>query len=113
MVTIYEIAKELNVSTATVSRALNNKRNVSKPTRESVISLAKKLNYIPNSLASSLRSGKGKTIGIIVPRINQQFFSNIIHGVEKKLLSKNYRLLICQSNESFTKEIQSRVLVYY
>ena len=107
MVTIYEIAKELNISPATVSRALNNKPNVSKSTKKAVISIAEKLHYVPNSLASSLRNGRGKTIGIIVPQINHQFFSSIIHGAEKTLISKDYNLLICQSNESFVKEVQS------
>jgi LacI family repressor for deo operon, udp, cdd, tsx, nupC, and nupG len=67
---------------------------------------ARELNYKPNSLASNLRKGHSKTIGIVVPRIKQNFFSNVIAGIEEIIYSKNFNLIICQSDESQDKEIK-------
>ncbi|MEA3460376.1 MAG: LacI family DNA-binding transcriptional regulator, partial [Bacteroidota bacterium] len=75
-VTIHDIARELNVSASTVSRALHNHPRISEATRDSVKKVAAKLNYQPNVVASALRRGSSKTVGVIVPRINRNFFSN-------------------------------------
>ncbi|RYG10301.1 MAG: LacI family transcriptional regulator [Chitinophagaceae bacterium] len=104
--TIYDIAKKLNLNASSVSRALSNNSNVSEATRNLILKTAKELNYKQNSLASNLRKGHNQTIGVIVPRINQNFFSNIIAGLEEVTYQKGYNLVICQSNESYAREVK-------
>lgn len=105
-VTIYDIARALNLTASTVSRSLNNNSRINEDTRKLVIAKALEMNYRANSLASNLRKGKSQTIGIVVPRINQSFFANVISGIESITNEKNYNLIICQSNESHEKEIK-------
>ena len=83
--TITEIARELNISPSTVSRALNNHLAISPATREAVIELAQKLNYQPNLLALNLLRKKTNTIGVIVPEITSYFFSSVINGIQDML----------------------------
>ena len=104
--TIYDIAEKLNITASSVSRALNNSNYVNETTKKLILETAAELNYKRNTIASNLRSGKSKTIGIVVPRINQNFFSNVIAGIEGETYEKNYNLIICQSNESHEKEIK-------
>lgn len=105
--TIYDIAEKLNITASSVSRALNNRSHVNAATKELILKTAAELNYKRNILASNLRMGKTKTIGVVVPRINQNFFSNVIVGLEDACYQKGYHLIICQSNESHEKEIDS------
>lgn len=104
--TIYDIAAKLNLNPSSVSRALNNSGSVNEETRKLVMKTAAELNYTRNTLASNLRKGHSKTIGIVVPRINQNFFSNVIAGIEEATYKKGYNLIICQSNELYEKEVQ-------
>lgn len=104
--TIYDIAKKLNLNASSVSRALNGSGNVSEATKKLILKTAKELNYKQNSLASNLRKGENQTIGVVVPRINQNFFSNVIAGIEEITYQKGYNLIICQSNESYDREIK-------
>lgn len=104
--TIYDIAEKLNITASSVSRALNNRNYVNEATKELILKTAAELNYKRNVLASNLRMGKTKTIGVVVPRINQNFFSNVIVGLEDATYQQGYNLIICQSNESHEKEIQ-------
>ncbi len=104
--TIYDIAKKLNLNASSVSRALSNNSNVSEATRKLILETAKELNYKQNSLASNLRKGENQTIGVVVPRINQNFFSNVIAGLEEVTYQKGYNLIICQSNESYEREVK-------
>lgn len=97
--TINDIAKALNVTPSTVSRALAGNTRVSLATREAVRKKAEELGYERNMLASSLRRGTTDTVGMIVPRINRQFFSTVISGVEAILNPAGYNLIICQSHE--------------
>ena len=106
-VTIHDIAKKLNITASTVSRALNNNPRISKETRELVKRTADKMNYQPNTMASNLRKGKGNTIGLIVPRINRFFFADTISGIESVTTPAGYNLIICQSNESYEKEVEN------
>ncbi len=103
-ITISDIAKKLNTTTSTVSRALANNKRISEKTRTLVQNTAKEMGYQPNTLASALRKGKSDTIGIIVPRINKHFFSNVISGVEEILATAGYSLIVCQSSEDENKE---------
>lgn len=97
--TIYDISKKLNVSVATVSRALNNHPRISQETKELVTAAAKEMNYKQNNLAKALKSGETKTVGVIVPYINTNFFSSVIRGLEEELSPHGYRVIICQSHD--------------
>ncbi|MCZ4221677.1 LacI family DNA-binding transcriptional regulator [Pedobacter rhodius] len=103
--TIYDIAKALNVTVSTVSRALSGFPAISDSTRKAVIETAKQLNYSPNKLASALKSGKTYTIGVIVPSVEAHFFATIIDSIEEGLKDAGYRIIVYQSKESLTKEI--------
>ncbi len=105
--TIHDIAAHLNMSASTVSRALANNHRISEKTRALVKSAAIEMNYKPNQLASNLRRGKGKMVGVIVPRINRHFFSHVISGIETITNPAGYSLIICQSNENFQTEVES------
>ncbi len=106
-ITIHDIAKELNVSASTVSRALQNHPRISQSTRDEVQKLATRYNYQPNIMASSLRRGTSKTVGVIIPRINRNFFSNVIGGMEEELAASGYHLMICQTHEQVENEQSS------
>lgn len=104
LVTIHDIAKELNISASTVSRALHNHPRISKATRDAVHEVAEKYSYQPNVMASSLRQGRSKTVGVVVPRINRNFFANVIGGMEEVLAASGYHLMICQTHEKVEDE---------
>lgn len=103
-VTISDIAKELNVTPATVSRALSNHPAISLKTRERVQRTAERLNYRRNRIASSLRSGKTHVVGVIIPSAEINFFGSVIHGIESIANMHGYNVLIYQSNESMDHE---------
>lgn len=102
--TITDLAKALKLNISTVSRALKNNPRISAETRQRVQQMAQKLNYEPNHFASSLRMGKSRSIGIVVPRINRFFFSNVIGGIETIANQNGFNTVICQTHESFRKE---------
>ncbi|MEN8703767.1 MAG: LacI family DNA-binding transcriptional regulator [Polaribacter sp.] len=102
--TIKDIANVLNISAAAVSKALHNDSRISEKTKKAVRQVAENLNYQPNHLASALRSGKSKLIGVIVPKTNSNFFSSVIHNIEEGLNKEGYNIIITQSNESYKKE---------
>lgn len=104
-VTLKQIAKELDVSISTVSKALKNSSEISEDTRLKVQAFAKLYNYKPNLIALSLKNRKTKTIGIIIPEIIHHFFSTIISGVEAVSNEKGYNVMVCLSDESFDKEV--------
>ena len=106
-VTIYDIAEELKISAATVSRGLKDDPKVSKKTKKKILELAHKIGYRSNHFARNLRNQKTDTIGVIVPRLNSNFMSSIISGIEKIANSEGYNLIISQSSESFLKEAAS------
>ena len=102
--TIKDIANVLNISAAAVSKALHDDSRISKKTKKAVRQVAKNLNYQPNHLASALRKGKSKLVGVIVPRTNSNFFSSVIQNIEEVLNKEGYNIIITQSNESYQKE---------
>ena len=106
-ITINDIAKRLGTTPSTVSRALADNKRVSLKTRELVKKVAKEMGYQPNLMAASLRKGKSDLIGMIVPRINRHFFSNVISGVEEVLNPEGYSLLIMQSQERVEVEAKA------
>jgi LacI family transcriptional regulator len=103
-VTILDIARELKVTGATVSRALNNHSSVKEETKKAIQEMALKLNYQPNKIASSLRLGRSNIIGVIIPSAEINFFGSVIHGIEKVANENNYNVLIYQSNELYEYE---------
>ncbi|KSA14707.1 MAG: LacI family DNA-binding transcriptional regulator [Maribacter dokdonensis] len=102
--TIYDIAKELNITAATVSRALNNNPKISEKTRNLVLATATKLNYKQNRLALALKSGKSKNVGVVVPFINKNFFASVIRGIEDELYPKGFHVIISQTYEDRNRE---------
>jgi LacI family transcriptional regulator len=105
-VTIIDIAKELKVTAATVSRALNNHPGISAETKQKVAEVANRLNYRTNKIASSLRSGKSHAIGVLIPSAEINFFGSVIHGIEQMANINGYNVLIYQTNESRDYEVK-------
>lgn len=105
--TIKDIAKELNVSTSTVSRALKDYPGISDETKRKVKELADRLNYRPNAVALSLRKSKSFTIGVIIPEVVHFFFSTVISGVEEVAHANGYNVILVQTNEKLSREKSS------
>jgi LacI family transcriptional regulator len=103
-VTIYDIANELKISVATVSRALKDDPLVSRKTKKKISELAEKLDYRSNILARNLRSQKTNTIGVIVGKIASHFQASVISGIEDVANKHGYNLIISQSSEQYSKE---------
>ncbi|WP_127132768.1 LacI family DNA-binding transcriptional regulator [Pseudoflavitalea rhizosphaerae] len=103
-VTIYDIAKYLNLSATTVSRGLKDHPTINKQTRKKIAEAAQLLGYRSNTFASSLRSKRTNTIGVIVPRLNSQFMSGVLAAMEDTASREGYNLLITQSLEKEEKE---------
>jgi LacI family transcriptional regulator len=104
-VNLKRLAQELNLSIATVSRALQDSYEVSAQTKERVKALAAKLNYEPNAYASSLRRNVSKTIGVIIPEVNNHFFSLAINGIEEVARQSGYHVLIYLTHEDYEREV--------
>ena len=104
-ITLKQIARELDVSISTVSKALRDSGEISEDTRQKVQAFAKLYNYRPNNIALSLKNRKTKTIGVIIPEIVHHFFSKVISGIELVANKRGYNVIIGLSNESFDKEV--------
>ncbi len=111
-VTIYDLAEELDVSPATVSRGLNNHPSISEATKERIIAVAKASGYRTNKFAVNLSKQKSNTIGVIVPRLNSYFMSTVLAGIEKVANDVGYNLIISQSLESEAKEKMNAKTLY-
>lgn len=103
--TIKDIARSLNVSISTVSRALKDHPDISQETKDLIRSYAEKFNYRPNVLALSLRRQRSYSIGLIIPAIVHHYFSSVISGIEELAHKEGYNLIICQSNENQYREM--------
>jgi len=103
--TLKVIAKELDVSVSTVSKALRDSKEIGKETKEKVKAFAKLYNYRPNNIALSLKNKKTKTLGVIIPEIVHHFFTTVIFGIEEYANSHGYNVIVGLSNESFSKEV--------
>jgi LacI family transcriptional regulator len=102
--TIKLLAKELNLSIATVSKALRDSYEISRETKDKVLALAQRLNYVPNPYASSLRKKRSKTIAVVLPEVADSFFSLAINGIEAIANDKGYHVLLYLTHESFDRE---------
>ncbi|KJD36926.1 LacI family transcriptional regulator [Tamlana sedimentorum] len=111
MVTLKQLAKELNVSISTVSKALNNSEEIGEATIKRVKELAELYNYKPNKVALSLKNNKTKTIGVIIPNILNRFLAKVLFGIEREATKHGYNIITCISNESLDKEKDSLQLL--
>ena len=105
-VTIYDIANKSSVSTATVSRALQNHPSVSKKTKDNILKIAKDLGYRYNTFAANLRKQQTNTIGFLVHELNSTFITSVLSGVEKVTTEAGFDLLIAHSSESYKRGCQ-------
>jgi LacI family transcriptional regulator len=111
MVTLKQLAKELNVSISTVSKALNNSEEIGEETIRRVKELAALYNYKPNKVALSLKQNRTNTIGVIIPDILNYFLAKVLFAIEREATEHGYNIITCISNESLEKEISSLQLL--
>jgi len=104
-ITITDLAKRLNLSASTVSRALRDHPDISDETKQRVRAAAKRANYQPNLIAQSLQNKRSNNIGVIVPEIRNRFFATVISGIEDLAYESGYTIMVCQSNDTFQREI--------
>ncbi|QHT65506.1 LacI family transcriptional regulator [Rhodocytophaga rosea] len=104
-VTIKDIARALGLSTSTVSRALRGSYEISADTKQLVLEYAEKMNYQPNPIAKSLKENRSWAIGVIVPEIANNFFSQTINGIDATAYKRGYHVVITQSHESVEREV--------
>tara|TARA_R110002020_G_scaffold113688_1_gene261590 strand:- start:84754 stop:85770 length:1017 start_codon:yes stop_codon:yes gene_type:complete len=104
-ITLKHIARELDVSISTVSKALKNSEEIGRDTKEKIQAFAKLYNYKPNNIAISLKNKRTKNIGVIIPDIVHHFFTTVIRGIEMYANAKGYNVIVCLSDESFDKEV--------
>jgi LacI family transcriptional regulator len=103
--TIHDIAKKLNITASTVSRALKDHPRISVETKKAVQKAALKLNYQPNHIAAALRNGRSNILGIIVPTADRTFFSSVVRGIEEIANHSKYNVMICQTYDNYEKEV--------
>ncbi|GAA4353185.1 LacI family DNA-binding transcriptional regulator [Hymenobacter saemangeumensis] len=101
---ITDLAKALNLSTSTISRALADHNDVSEATKKRVRALAEELSYQPNQLAAALRRGRTNTLGVLVPHITGHFFPQVVNGIATEAARLGFNVMICQSNEDVKQE---------
>jgi LacI family transcriptional regulator len=98
------LARELNLSVATISKALKDSHEISAATKQRVLKMAAKLNYKPNPYAGSLKGGRSKTIGVVIPDVSNSYFSRALSGIESATQEKGYHILIYLTHNSFSFE---------
>ncbi|MDN6280871.1 MAG: LacI family transcriptional regulator [Psychroflexus sp.] len=107
MTTLKDLAKLLNVSISTVSKALNDSDDIGEKTKIRVKEAAELYNYTPNQMALGLKNNQTKTIGVIIPNILNHFFAKVIFGIEKAARQHSYDTIICISHEKYASEVNS------
>lgn len=112
-VTIYDIAHKLDVSSATVSRALQDHPAISKNTRKKIQETAKALGYRHNNFASNLRRQKSHTIGVLLHELNSNFITSVLSGIEAVTTEAGYDILIAHSGESYEKEVANATNLFH
>jgi len=112
-VTIYDIAKELDLSAATVSRALKNNKIISKRTTKRILEKAEEMGYRHNSFASNLRKQKSHTIGVLLHELNSNFITSVLAGIENVTTHAGYDIIIAHSGESYEKEVANASNLYH
>lgn len=104
-ITLKDIAKELDVSVSTVSKALKNSQEISKDTKEKIKAFAKLYNYKPNHIAVSLKNRRTNNIAVVIPDIVHHFFTTVVRGIESEASNRGYHVIFCISNELHKKEV--------
>lgn len=112
-ITIYDLAKELNLSAATVSRALKNHHAINKNTKKRIIEKAEEMGYRHNNFASNLRKQKTHTIGVLVHELNSNFITSVLAGIEKVTTAAKYDIIIAHSSESYDKEAANALNLFH
>jgi LacI family transcriptional regulator len=112
-ITIYDIARELDLSAATVSRGLKDHPAINKHTKKKIADLAHKLGYRSNNFASNLRRQRTNTIGVIVHELNSHFITSVLAGIEKVTTEANYDLIIGHSSETYKKEAANAMNLFH
>lgn len=105
-VTIYDVAREANVSMATVSRVVNGNPNVKPTTRKKVLEVIDRLEYRPNAVARGLASKKTTTVGVIIPDISNVFYAELARGIEDIATMYRYNIILSNSDQNEAKEIE-------
>lgn len=105
-ITIYDVAREANVSMATVSRVVNGNPNVKAATRRRVLDVIDRLDYRPNAVARGLASKKTTTVGVIIPDVTNMFFSSLARGIDDVASMYKYNIILANSDENNQKEVQ-------
>lgn len=104
-ITLKHIARELDVSISTVSKALKNSDEIGEETRRRIQAFAKFYNYRPNNIALSLKNRRTRTIGVVIPDIVHHFFTTVFRGIEQLATQKGYNVIVCVSDESYEREV--------
>lgn len=105
-VTIYDVAREANVSMATVSRVVNGNQNVKPATRKKVLKVIEELGYRPNAVARGLASKKTTTVGVIIPDISNSLYAELARGIEDIATMYRYNIILSNSDQNENKELQ-------
>jgi len=105
--TLKDIAKKFNVSISTVSKALNDSEEIGEVTRNKIKEYAKEINYKPNLNALSLKNRRTRAIGILVPDMLNHFLAQVLKGIEKTAIEHKYKVVICITNNSYAKEVET------
>ena len=105
--TIGDVAKAVGVASSTVSRALNGHTDISPVTRQAILDAARQMDYHPNLLAQSLKSRETHTLGVVIPDIERPFFATVVSGIQEVATEAGYRVMICQSKESYQTEVSN------
>jgi LacI family transcriptional regulator len=105
--TIKDIAKKLQISASTVSRALSDHPDISQDTKQKVQTLARELDYHPNTVAKSLQQKQSQIIGVVVPQVKHYFFASIMAGITDVAYQAGFTVMICQSNEDYRREMSN------
>jgi len=109
--TLKDLARILELSPSTVSRALKDHPDISAETKRRTVELAKEMHFQPNPIAVSLRGQRSYTIGVIVPHFVHYFFSTVISGIEKVAQEKGYHVLVCSANGSHDREVSASMIL--
>ena len=104
-ITIYDVAREANVSMATVSRVVNGNPNVKPVTRKKVLEVIERLGYRPNAVARGLASKKTTTVGVIIPDISNIFYAELARGIEDIATMYKYNIILSNSDQNHDKEL--------
>jgi len=111
-ITLKDIAQALNLSTSTISKALNDSHEIGEATKKKVMAYAAQHHYVANRMAKGLKQGKSRSIGVIVCSLDNTFAAQMLDGIDKATTNKSYQAIIMQSKESQQKEIDCMDLLY-